>query len=72
MRPGVEAAFARGDFTSALRDLARLREAVDRFFDGVMVMAEDARLRQNRLALLASLCAWWTIREDNPEPGAPA
>ncbi|MGY8523699.1 glycine--tRNA ligase subunit beta [Paracidovorax citrulli] len=55
VRPGVEAAFARGDFTSALRDLARLREAVDRFFDGVMVMAEDARLRQNRLALLASL-----------------
>ncbi|TWG83981.1 glycyl-tRNA synthetase beta chain [Cupriavidus gilardii J11] len=57
VRPGVEAAFAQGDFTSALRDLARLREAVDQFFDGVMVMADDAALRANRLALLASLHA---------------
>lgn len=57
IRPGVESAFAQGDFTAALRDLARLREAVDQFFDGVMVMAEDARLRANRLALLASLHA---------------
>ena len=56
-RPGVEAAFARGDFTAALRDLAQLREAVDRFFNDVMVMAEDAALRANRLALLASLHA---------------
>lgn len=55
VRPGVEAAFAQGDFTAALRDLARLREAVDQFFDGVMVMADDAALRTNRLALLASL-----------------
>jgi len=54
-RPGVEAAFARGDFTAALRDLAQLRDAVDRFFNDVMVMAEDAALRANRLALLASL-----------------
>ncbi|MCZ7153598.1 glycine--tRNA ligase subunit beta, partial [Salmonella enterica] len=29
VRPEVEAAFARGDFTAALRDLARLRDAVD-------------------------------------------
>ena len=32
-----------------------LREAVDTFFDGVMVMADDAALRDNRLALLAEL-----------------
>lgn len=57
VRPGVEAAFAGGDFTGALRDLAQLREAVDRFFDGVMVMADDAALRANRLALLSSLHA---------------
>ncbi len=44
-----------GDFTGALRDLAQLRDAVDRFFNDVMVMAEDARLRANRLALLATL-----------------
>ncbi len=55
VRPGAEAAFAGGDFTGALRDLAQLRDAVDRFFNDVMVMAEDARLRANRLALLATL-----------------
>ncbi|WP_454734781.1 glycine--tRNA ligase subunit beta [Cupriavidus necator] len=55
--PAVEAAFASGDFTAALRDLAQLRDAVDRFFNDVMVMAEDAQLRANRLALLASLHA---------------
>ncbi|KWR87341.1 glycine--tRNA ligase subunit beta [Cupriavidus sp. IDO] len=55
VRPAVEAAFANGDFTAALRDLAQLRDAVDRFFNDVMVMAEDAQLRANRLALLASL-----------------
>ncbi|WP_455279490.1 glycine--tRNA ligase subunit beta [Cupriavidus necator] len=57
VRPAVEAAFASGDFTAALRDLAQLRDAVDRFFNDVMVMAEDAQLRANRLALLASLHA---------------
>jgi len=55
VRPQVEAAFAGGDFAAALRDLAQLRDAVDRFFNDVMVMAEDAQLRANRLALLASL-----------------
>ena len=41
------------DYTAALRRLAQLREPVDGFFDGVMVMAEDADLRMNRLGLLA-------------------
>ena len=40
------------DYTGALCRLARLRETVDAFFDGVMVMAEDAELRRNRLGLL--------------------
>ncbi len=44
--------FAAGDYTAALSKLAHLREAVDAFFDKVMVMADDARLRDNRLALL--------------------
>ena len=35
--------------------LAALREPVDRFFDDVMVMAEDEAVRNNRLALLARL-----------------
>ncbi|MET3447121.1 glycine--tRNA ligase subunit beta [Ralstonia sp. 1138] len=53
--PQVHDAFARGDFTTALKTLASLREAVDTFFDGVMVMADDTALRDNRLALLAEL-----------------
>ena len=35
--------------------LASLREPVDAFFDGVMVNADDPRLRGNRLALLGGL-----------------
>ncbi|WP_416886078.1 glycine--tRNA ligase subunit beta, partial [Marinospirillum sp.] len=49
--------YAKGDYQAALHKLAELREAVDRFFDEVMVMAEDPELRMNRLALLASLQA---------------
>ncbi|MDD2894100.1 MAG: glycine--tRNA ligase subunit beta [Halothiobacillaceae bacterium] len=44
--------FAAGDYAAALSKLAYLREAVDAFFDNVMVMADDAALRDNRLALL--------------------
>jgi glycyl-tRNA synthetase beta chain len=40
------------DYTGALCRLAQLRETVDAFFDGVMVMVEDAELRRNRLGLL--------------------
>ncbi|MFA7095769.1 MAG: glycine--tRNA ligase subunit beta [Gammaproteobacteria bacterium] len=42
----------RHEYTEALARLATLREPVDTFFDRVMVMAEDAELRRNRLALL--------------------
>jgi len=47
--------FDGGQYTEALRRLARLREAVDSFFDRVMVMTDDTMLRRNRLALLARL-----------------
>lgn len=43
------------DYRSALKRLAALRGPVDRFFDEVMVMAEDPQLRANRLALLGRL-----------------
>jgi glycyl-tRNA synthetase beta chain len=43
------------DYVGLLKRLACLREPVDRYFDGVMVMAEDPRIRANRLALLAGL-----------------
>ncbi|MGA9854566.1 MAG: glycine--tRNA ligase subunit beta [Gammaproteobacteria bacterium] len=39
-------------YSDALRRLAGLREPVDRFFDQVMVMTDDNRLKNNRLALL--------------------
>jgi glycyl-tRNA synthetase beta chain len=55
VRPDVDAAFAGGDFTGTLKTLARLRDDVDAFFNDVMVMADDAALRNNRLALLSSL-----------------
>jgi glycyl-tRNA synthetase beta chain len=45
------------DYTRSLQALAALRAPVDRFFDDVMVMAEDAAVRSNRLALLAGLRA---------------
>ena len=44
-----------GDYTSALRSLASARTCVDRFFDDVLVMADDGALRANRLALLRGL-----------------
>ena len=45
----------RGDYTAALRSLASARTCVDRFFDDVLVMADDGALRANRLALLRGL-----------------
>jgi glycyl-tRNA synthetase beta chain len=48
----VEPKFAAREYTEALKSLAVLRNAVDSFFDSVMVMADDPALRANRLALL--------------------
>jgi glycyl-tRNA synthetase beta chain len=42
-----------GSYEDRLRGLARLRAPVGRFFDDVLVMAEDPRVRDNRLALLS-------------------
>jgi glycyl-tRNA synthetase beta chain len=55
VQPEVDAAFERGDFTGTLKTLAQLRDDVDAFFNDVMVMAEDVKLRNNRLALLSIL-----------------
>lgn len=49
--------FATGDYTAALKSLAPLKVPVDAFFDGVMVNADDPKLRANRLALLGELHA---------------
>ncbi len=44
-------------YADALNELADLRDPVDRFFDDVMVMADDEALKNNRLALLGELRA---------------
>ncbi|WOE30562.1 MULTISPECIES: glycine--tRNA ligase subunit beta [unclassified Acinetobacter] len=53
--PEVEPLFANKDYTAALSKLATLRAAIDAFFDHVMVMTEDEKLKANRLRLLAQL-----------------
>ncbi|PTY37679.1 glycine--tRNA ligase subunit beta [Saccharospirillum sp. MSK14-1] len=46
---------AKSDYQGTLQRLAVLRDSVDAYFDGVMVMADDAAVRANRLAMLARL-----------------
>jgi glycyl-tRNA synthetase beta chain len=53
--PKVEALRKKKDYRDALMLLATAREPVDAFFDKVMVMVDDERLRANRLALLRTL-----------------
>ena len=53
--PRLDALWAAGDHKALLDCLGEVRPAVDAFFDGVMVMAEDADLRRNRLAMLRAL-----------------
>ncbi|HEX7028544.1 MAG TPA: glycine--tRNA ligase subunit beta, partial [Gammaproteobacteria bacterium] len=53
--PEVEPLCASGNYEAALKRLAALRDPVDRFFDSVLVMAENEKLRANRLALLQLL-----------------
>jgi glycyl-tRNA synthetase beta chain len=51
----VEKGIAEKDFGAALNKLAALRPPVDAFFDGVMVMDKDEKIRFNRLSLLAEI-----------------
>jgi len=53
--PQADALYAAKDYTASLQALAALRAPVDAFFDGVMVNADDAALKANRLALLQQL-----------------
>jgi glycyl-tRNA synthetase beta chain len=49
----VDTLTRRGDYEAALKRIVTLRPVVDRFFNDVLVMAEDPAIRENRLALLA-------------------
>ena len=55
MENEVEEALARRDYSEACRALAKLKGPVDAFFDKVLVMAEDPKLKKNRLTLLARI-----------------
>jgi glycyl-tRNA synthetase beta chain len=57
MERAVNPLFARREYAQALTQLATLRDDVDRFFDSVMVMADDPEVRANRLGLLLRLRA---------------
>jgi len=51
----VEKLRAARDYEAALLEIAKLRPAIDKFFDKVMVMVDDETLRANRLALLQTV-----------------
>ena len=55
LQPDVDNAFRALDYTTALRRLASLKEPVDAFFDKVMVMDKDPRVRANRIGFLGRL-----------------
>ena len=55
VQPEADRLFVQGDLAGSLKALAALKTPVDAFFDDVMVNAEDAQLRANRLGLLKTL-----------------
>jgi len=57
----------KGDYTGSLKDIAQLRQPVDTFFDKVMVMVDDPKIRANRLALLRDLLADFSTFADFSE-----
>jgi glycyl-tRNA synthetase beta chain len=57
VKGNVNVHLAEGDLTAALRAIASLRNPIDRYFEDVMVMAEDDKLRNNRLALLQQIAS---------------
>ncbi|HEX6902310.1 MAG TPA: glycine--tRNA ligase subunit beta [Thermoanaerobaculia bacterium] len=55
LRSDVESAAAAGDYERCLRRIADLAPVLDRFFVEVLVMAEDEKVRKNRIALLQAI-----------------
>ena len=52
------------DYMAILSTLAKLRTAVDSFFDNVLVMSEDPALRGNRIAILNQLAGYFLSTAD--------
>ncbi len=55
IKPVANQQFITGDYTGTLQTLATLHDDVDAFFVNVMVMTDDPKLRNNRIALLKEL-----------------
>lgn len=53
----VDDLISKGDYDSALKEIASLRPEVDSFFDDVMVMVDDLPVRNNRIALLSAVAS---------------
>lgn len=56
----VDALYKNADYEKALAELSTLKEPIDQFFDSVMIMVDDEKKKQNRLALLFSIRALFT------------
>jgi glycyl-tRNA synthetase beta chain len=46
---------AKSNYSSSLTELANLKQPIDNFFENVMIMADDAKLRKNRLAIVQQI-----------------
>jgi hypothetical protein len=68
-RADVDALLLGRDYRGALGRIAELRPVVDRFFDGVMVLADDPKVRNNRLALLAAVASLFANLADFKQLG---
>jgi glycyl-tRNA synthetase beta chain len=55
IRDNILPLLAVGDFAKAQRMIFRMRSSINDFFDHVLVMVDDTRLRRNRLALLQEI-----------------
>jgi glycyl-tRNA synthetase beta chain len=65
--PRIEALRKKQEYSNALKLLSTSREPVDAFFDKVMVMVEDEKVRANRLALLRTLLSEFSTIADFSE-----
>jgi glycyl-tRNA synthetase beta chain len=64
VKQGVTEDIERGAFDRALLTISTLKGPVDGFFDGVMVLSDDLRLKQNRLNLLGEIADLFAIFAD--------
>lgn len=56
----VDVLYKNNDYEKALTELSTLKEPIDQFFESVMIMVDDEKKKQNRLALLASIRTLFT------------